>query len=506
MSLTTLFDAAGIDPDELKKKVAQARQDRAEAVSNNEGQGAALEASDTTQEPKGKDGIETAESRKGTGDSCEKGLPPIDLASSAAIDAAAGQKRRLIAEINELERQRRWEDILALAYPMEEKYPLLTDMEMDIEISRKLGFALIRTNRHHEAVALFETLARKMPHDFMVVYSAGYAAYDALYCHKNRQLTLSPQEKKRLIRAAHHYFEQAARLRPDSVTLFYRRGMLYKEIEGKPKKAIPCFDRAIEHWNALSEAERESRHQERPKYIRSMYHLASCLLKESLASKALSLLEKTVAEDEATGFVSTLFKEFALGKTLYRLGRFKEALDHLEVAAAAAEHGKVPDFVRELAAGCLLMMDRPREALKEIDKIPLKAMRPYVCWRRADILVAMGRNSEALMTLESALERDRISKHKTLMRMARIHYGQGSYSKALAYAKKADLFYQQRFGNRLSDALFMEALCLHATGDHQQALERLQALRRDGFSAPGFSKALRLVQQAATEHVAGRSN
>ncbi len=506
MSLTTLFDAAGIDPNELKKKVAQARQDQAESV-RNEAQDAASETSNAGQEPGGKKGGEAAGSRMDAeAASCEKSLPPIDLASSAAIDAAAGQKRRLIAEINELERQRRWEDILALAYPLEEKYPLLADMEMDIEISRKLGFALVRANRHHEAVTLFETLAKKMPHDFMVVYSAGYAAYDALYCHKNRQLTLSPQEKKRLIQAAHRYFEQAARLRPDSVTLFYRRGMLFKDIEGKAKKAIPYFEKAIAHWNGLSEAEREGRHQERPKYIRSMYHLASCLLKESLASKALALLEKMVAEDEATGFVSTLFKEFALGKTLYRLGRFKEALEHLEVAAAAAENGRVPDFVHELAAGCLLMMDRPKEALRKIDKIPLKAMRPYVCWRRADILVAMGRKSEALLTLESGLERDRISKHKTLMRMARIHYGQGAYSKALTCAKKADLFYQQRFGNRLSDALFMEALCLHATGDHQQALKRLQALRQDGFSAPGFGKALRLVQQAVTEHAAGSSN
>lgn len=423
--------------------------------------------------------------------------PPVDLAPAAQVDAAINQKRRLLAEISELESEKRWKDILTLAHPLEEKYPLLVDMEMDLEVRRRIGFALVRSGRHHEAVAEFETLVGYMPNEFQVVYGLGYAAYDALYCCKNRQLALSQKEKKRLIEIAHKSFDKAARLRPDSITANYRRGMLLKEIELKPKRAIPYFQKAVANWQALSMEQREARHQERPKYIRSIYHLASCLLKESLASRALELLETLVKEDEATGFVSTVFKEFALGKTLYRLGRFKDGLDHLRVAAAAAERGRVPDFVTELAAGCLLMMDRPRDALREIDKIPLKNMRPYVCWRRADILVAMDRRAEALMTLEAGLERDSMSKHKTLLRMARIHYGSGAYRKAVSCAKKADSFFKQKYGNPLKDAAFLEALCLHAQGEHTHALEMLRQLAKEGFSAPGFKRAMSDVQRAA---------
>jgi hypothetical protein len=39
--------------------------------------------------------------------------------------------------------------------------------------------------------------------------------------------------------------------------------MLYRRIEGKPDQALPLFSRAVENWDALSEEEKDRRHQER---------------------------------------------------------------------------------------------------------------------------------------------------------------------------------------------------------------------------------------------------
>jgi len=432
--------------------------------------------------------------------------PHIDLGLSGQVEAASSQKARLLAEIRELEREKRWKDILSLAYPLEEKYPLLTDMEMDLEIRRRLGFALVRCSMHHKALKLLISVASRMEEDFLANYSVGYAAYDALYLHKNRQLSLSQKEKQALLDQAHSYFGKCARLRPDAVNAFYRRAMLYKELQDKTRKAIPLFERAIRNWDGLDQDEKEKRHQERPKFVRSLYHLASCFVRLSLPSRSLVLLERLMREDEATGFISPVFKHFAMGKTLYRLGRYKDALDHLRTAAAASEGGRPPDYVIELSAGCLLMMNQPEKALLEVDRISLKYMRPYVRWRRADILVALDRKLEALSTLEGALDRDGISRHKTLLRIARIRYSLGEYENGLSAARKAAVFYRQRYGNELLEASFLEAVCKLGMGQCHQARVLLEDLQRQGFSCAGFRQALLDAKAVCAEEEARTCN
>ncbi len=424
---------------------------------------------------------------------------PLNLASSARIDLAVSQKARALAEIEELQRQKRWKDIVTLAYPLEEKYPLLVEMEMDIELARTVSFALVQCSMHQKAMKLLEQVVQRVPEDYRLTYSVAYAAYDALYLHKNRESILSPREKSQFLELAHKYFKKCCTLKPDNVNAYYRRAMLYKEIEDKPKKAIPLFEQSIRNWERLSADEKESRHYERPKYIKSIYHLAACYLRRSLASKSLSLLEKLVKEDEATNFVSMPFKQFALGKTLFKLCRFKDALNHLQTAKVASQGARPPDYIVELTAGCLLMLNQPEEALREIDTISPKYQRPYVRWRRADILSALGRPKEALSTLEEALDRDGISKHKTLLRIARLRYGLGEYDNALLAAKKATSFYSHRYGNDLKDARFMEAICHLGIGNPHKAKQILESLRREGFSCPGFTKALIETKKACAE-------
>ena len=423
---------------------------------------------------------------------------PLELVTAVEAEAAESQKRRLLAEIWELERQKRWQDILTLVYPLEEKYPLLVELELDHELRKKIAFALVRCSKHQKALELLLPILKKEPDNFMVAYSVAYAAYDALYLHKNRQLVLSQKEKQRLLSLAYECFEKCTQIRGNSVNVYYRIGMLFKEIEDKPRQAIPMFEKAINNWDSLTNDEKGKRHYERPKFIKSLYHLASCCVKLSLPSKSLNLLKRLIKEDEASNFIKPVFKFFALGKTYFALNRFEEALDYLRTAAAASEGGRPPDYIIELTAGCLLMLKQPEKALAEIDRISLRYMRPYVRWRRSDILVSLGRYEEALKTLEGALDKDGISRHKTLLRMARINYRLGSFSKALSDAKRAASFYKQRYLNELHEALFLQSLCYIGMQRIDRARHILEDLARQGFAYPGFNKALKQVRESAS--------
>jgi hypothetical protein len=55
---------------------------------------------------------------------------------------------------------------------------------------------------------------------------------------QNREVFLAGKLKEDRIRLAHQHFTAAQAIRPDNVTNFYRRGMLLKQIEKEPKKAI----------------------------------------------------------------------------------------------------------------------------------------------------------------------------------------------------------------------------------------------------------------------------
>ncbi len=484
MTRMSIFDLAGIDPKDLKGKVAQ-------------------DVSELEDKSNKIAGFGKKDQEKQHREVHEEGdnLQPLKLAPMEHSEAVRAQQKRLLSEIYELEREKRWKDIVTLCHPLAEKYPLLVEMEMDLEVQRKICFALVRIGRHDEAIKELSKMVEAATDDFITNYSLAYAAYDQLYRNKKREIILRPDEKRHLLDIAHRHFSICTKLEPDHVTPYYRRAMLFKEIEAKTRRAIPFFEKAISCWQRLSKEQQQKRHQQRPKYIKSIYHLASCFLQESLPSKALDLLKILEKEDEATGFVSPVFKQFAFGKTLYRLGRYKDALDHLRVAEAAAVDSKAPDFVMDLIAGCLLMLGKPKEALVEIEKIPAKVVKPYIRWRQADILCALDRHSEALSCLEKGLDRDSISRHKTLLRMSRICYGKGDFLLAKGYAKKASNFFHQRFGGELKEASFMEALCLYGTGQYKGALEILRGLAKAGYCCPGFRKALAAVERSYAESV-----
>lgn len=419
-----------------------------------------------------------------------------DLAATPWTNDRLRQERdRVIAEITELQTENRWQDIIALFHPVDEKLPELTGGEMESEICLKVAFALGRAGRHDDAIHCLEQVVSHEPDNHMAHYNLAYTIQDLLFTIRTSRQPMSPRERARLVETAHTHFRKARELRPESVTFCYREGILYKEIEHNPRKAVPLFEQAIANWEKQDSQTRRQNHRQRPKYIKALYHLASCHLQCGRPERSRQLLEKMMTEDRDRDHMHPLFKHFALGKVLHALGRPGDALDQLETAAYRADKGQATDFVHELAARCALALGQPERAAGYIDRIPASHRRPYVRWTEADVLIAQGRKKEALRVLTQAAERDRRARHKALLRMARIHLGSGRSDKALDLSRQASEFCRETFGNPSQEAMFWQAAALYRLGRPREALVIIGELEEHRFRYPHLRKLAALVRQ-----------
>ena len=405
---------------------------------------------------------------------------------------ASQEQQRIHTEAVELMRANRWEDILALFHPVETKVPELADTGMDLELRLKVSFALGQLERYDEAIQCLQPTLEAHSHEFIVHSSIAYSAYMSLYAAQNRRILMTPAMKQERIALAHRHFELCRQIRPESVTSHYREAMLYKQVERKTRKATPLFQRAISLWENLEPKEKEKRHQERHKYIRSLYHLASCLLDNGSPGAAHQSLSRCMEEDSGKETLSLLFKHFAMGKILHAMGRSGEALQHLETALAVAEKGQATDFVHELSARCALALKQPEKAFSHISRIPREKRRPYVHWTESDVLWALGRTREAMAVLNKSLERDRRSRHKSLLRLAQLHYRENDVERALALAQEANRFRMETYGNEHDEALFWIAGCLYKLGRYRDSLNTLARLRQIN---PRHSMAVKLERK-----------
>lgn len=417
-------------------------------------------------------------------------LDPRDLIP-VGKQAAERSIQRALAEMEELQREKKWEEIIALFHPAEEKAADLAAQGMDAPVRAGVAFAMGQIGRFDEAIEELRVCVKQDPGNFRYHSSLAYTAYDSLYAALNRTILLAGKCRAERVSLAHDHFKKAQALRPEGVTNFYREGMLYRKLEGKTSEALPLFERAVANWDLLDETEMKRRHQERKNVIKAMYQGASSLLEMGRAAEALELLKRCMSDDEQSGHISLLFKYFALGKIHFHLNRFGEAKDAL-LFALQCKTSSSRDFVCELLARTWLALEEPQKAMEAIQRVPEKARRPYVRWTEADVWCALGNMPRARAVLEASQERDGRSRHRSLIRMARIDYLSGDFSSAMKCAETADGFFKERWGNRLYDGLFWQALCAYRLGNRDKALLLARELQ---IHRPGYPKLALLMER-----------
>ncbi len=417
-------------------------------------------------------------------------LKEADLVS-VRRQVAESRLKMVLTEMAEIIRERQWQQALDLFYPVREKLPELADMEMDTPVREKLGFALGQLGRFDDAVEELRVCVEREPENFYPHSALAYTAYNSLFAAGNREIFLSGKVRQDRIALAHRHFKEAQRLRPDGVTNFYRQAMLLYKIENKPQKALPVFSRAVANWEALSESEKNDRHQERKNYVKALYRKAGILLAQGDCRGADQTLKRCLMEDEKSDYLSRLHKYFALGKVEYHANRLREARNALLFAEKC--RGREPiDFVFELLARVYLGLNSPEKALSAIEQVPEEQRRPFFRWTEADVLCAMGRHDNARSALEACIKRDRRSRHKGLIRLCRIEYLSGDYRGVMVHAREADRFFREQWTNPCADALFWLAVGALRTGELEQARSAAHELR--DFQ-PGYPKLDRLLKR-----------
>jgi tetratricopeptide (TPR) repeat protein len=402
-------------------------------------------------------------------------LDPDYPCRDAAPPAAAG---RVIFEMDELTRENRWEEIITRFYPVEEKLAHLVSAGTDIGVRGRAAFALSQMKRFDEAIGELQRCTAMFPDNFQYQGSLAYNAYNSLYAAKNREIVLPPAVRKERIEMAHHHFKAAQNLRPDGVTNFYRQGMLYHEIENKPERAVGLFLRAAANWEGLSPQVRQARHQEMKNYIKSLYQGARAILELGGASQSLELMEKCLAADETSNHVERVFKYFALGKIRFALGQHENARDALRFALKSCRKNQPADYVHELLGRTYLALGDPRRALESLRQVPENRRRPYIRWTEADALCALNQTDEAWKILTESAERDRLSRHKTLIRLAQMAYASGNFTKAVQLGGEADRFFREKWTNRCAEGCYWQAMSLVKLGKTDQARKILETLEK----------------------------
>ena len=391
-------------------------------------------------------------------------------------DAAVRSLKRVLAEVEELFTEKKWEDIVALFHPVEEKQPELIQQGLDAELRAKSAFALGQLNRFDDAIKELTQCIKSDPNKFLYHSSLGYTAYNSLFAANNREIFLRGNNRRERIDMAHKHLKKAQELRPEGIANFYREGMLFRKLERKTEKALPLFERAVFNWDSLDEKKKQAQHRERKNFVKSLYQLASVSLEIGLHEKSLKRINRCLVEDEKSNYMSPVFKYFALGKVHFHLNNFSEARDALLFAIQRRTREKI-DFVHELLAKTYLAQGNAQLALETINRVPLKARRPYYRWTEADVLCALKKFDQAKGVLLKTQERDNRSRHKALIRLARISYATGDFSDVVKYSAEADAFFQEKWGNRFYQGLFWQALGAYRSGDRETAVAAAMELK-----------------------------
>jgi len=404
--------------------------------------------------------------------------------------------KSMISELGLLKAENRWQEIIDLFHPLEDKEPEIVKFCLGLDLRGEIAFCLSQIKRFDDAIRQYEICLSQAPESFRLHSALGFTFYSCLLAAKNREILLPSQEKKARIRKAHDHFSRAEALKPDGVTTFYRHGMLCKGIEDDYNSAVTLLQKAVENWRKYSPETKKERHQEHKNYVKALYALASCSIKMDHPSRALTLLEACIEEDKGKDFIKPHHKGFAMGKVLFHLGRNIEAVRILEEAASLSKDDD-NDFILELSARASLALKDPKRAFAAIERIPPNKRRHYVRWTEADCLFALGRKDQARAVLRRSADKDRRSKHRSLIRLAKMAFLEGNFTEAASCASESVEFHRETYSTPDADGLFWHAascLRLGDVGTAKELTDELAAFR------PGFPHIQRLKKEIEKKH------
>lgn len=357
----------------------------------------------------------------------------METARQPAVDPKA-----LVREATALRSKNAWEEIAALASSI----PVDFDASWLAAVDH-VAFALGQLARSDAAIALTERAFDLEP-THRRASALAYLYYDTLLRHKNRKPRLSDPEPYR--KAFERWIAEALRLRPDSLVDHYRLGVYLAQVHSqKDVKALEAFRYVLRLWDRIPEAERTYRHPHFKVRVKALYAAARSAYRLGRLREAWSYACRCIRDDEGRDHIAPLYKFFLAAKILHQLGRHADAERGLRKALEVPHDGP-RDFVHALLAEVALAQGRPDDAVHWIDlNIRPHHRKPYVWRLLGQAEAARGKADRALAHYRSALMKDHVGRHLTLLKIGTLHEQRGNLREARrAYEQAAD-FKRRRF-------------------------------------------------------------
>jgi tetratricopeptide (TPR) repeat protein len=361
-----------------------------------------------------------------------------------------------------LKADRKWEDLAALAGEL----PPGWGREW-IPVADEAAFALGQLARFDEARDLFLRCHEHEPcHRF--ASALAYVHYAALLRHKIRKPRLAEPEPYR--KAFERWIAEALRHKPDSLPDRYRLGVYHASIQTqKDVLALKAFRDVIRIFERRPARERSPQDRHFKVYVRALYGAARSAHRLGRFTEARRAIFRCIRVDRERNHQKPVFKLFLAAKVLVAEGRLEDAERGLRLAVEAPHDGE-RDFVYALLAEIALAQDRVDDAAAWIELHVLPHHRkPYV-WRiLGDCALRRGQPRRAQKLYKSALLKDRGGRHKTLIRMGRIHELAGEIAEARRAYEQAAEFKRRRYLSEDPEALEALAELCERAGDREGA-------------------------------------
>ncbi len=352
--------------------------------------------------------------------------------------ACPADPARLRDEIHALRRDNRWDAIAAFV----ERVPAEFNRDW-IDVADEVAFALGQRGRFADARSLLVRAFTLDPrHRFATALA--YVHYAALLCHKIRRPRLDEPEPWR--QGFSRWIAEALRLRPDSVVDRYRLGVFHASLQSaRDVPALSRFREAIALFEARPADRRTPQDRDFKPYVKSLYGAARSAFRLGRLVEARTWAFRCIRADGERHHIEPTFKLFLAARILFAEGRRADAERGLRLALATRHPGP-RDFVFGLLAEIALADGRPGDAAQWIELHVLPHHRKPYLWRLlGDCAAAAGDPRRALKLYKSALLKDHGGRHKTLLRIGRLHADAGRHAEARRAWEQANEFRRRRF-------------------------------------------------------------